>query len=573
MNQTADVRGTRFALPAFVATAIAALLFLALPAAASAVDFSLTINEEGSGSGTVECEVEAVVEPCEAEYEEGTELVVLAEADEGSEFVEFYGDCGPLFCELTMDEDHVVNVVFEEELVFFPLFIEENGTGSGTVECEVEGGPEECEAEYLEGTQLVLIAEPEEGSEFVEWTGECDTVVGNECEIEMDAEKSVEVTFDAEPEEFALTIEEEGTGEGEVVCEAQEGPQPCVEIYPAGTELILIAQAKLGSEFKAWEGECDNIVGNECEVEMDEDKTVQVVFDSENPTEEFELEVEVTGNGDVDSSPAGILNCRESSGDCEDEYAEGTEVTLTATPDVGNQFEGWTGCDSEPSGNCKVTMDEAKLVEAEFAPIPTEEFELEVEVTGNGDVDSSPAGILNCRESSGDCEDEYAEGTEVTLTATPDVGNQFEGWTGCDSEPAANKCKVTIDEAKLVEAEFAPIPTEEFELEVEVIGNGKVDSSPAGILNCRESSGDCEDEYAEGTEVTLTATPDVGNQVRRLDRLRLRTGGEQMQSDDRRSEARRSRIRSDPDRRIRTGSRSHRQRQSRLQPSRDPQLP
>ncbi len=262
--------------------------------------------------------------------------------------------------------------------------------------------------------------------------------------------------------------------------------------------MTLTATADANNQFEGWTG-CDSEPSGNCKVTMDEAKLVEAEF-APIPTEEFELEVEVTGNGDVDSSPAGILNCRESSGDCEDEYAEGTEVTLTATPDVGNQFEGWTGCDSEPSGNCKVTMDEAKLVEAEFAPIPTEEFELEVEVTGNGDVDSSPAGILNCRESSGDCSDEYTEGTEVTLTATADANNQFEGWTGCDSEPAANKCKVTIDEAKFVEAEFAPI---ERTLTVNTAGTG------SGTVTC--DGGECEASYPHGTEVTLAASADSGS--------------------------------------------------------------
>jgi hypothetical protein len=46
-------------------------------------------------------------------------------------------------------------------------------------------------------------------------------------------------------------------------------------------------------------------------------------------------------------------------------------VTLTATAAVGSAFGGWTGTgvDCPDTGNCVVTMDEAKSVEAEFCLI------------------------------------------------------------------------------------------------------------------------------------------------------------------------------------------------------------
>ena len=121
---------TRFVITVIVSAAAA--LVLALPAVASAAEFSLTIEEPGTGTGTVECEVESEpAEPCEAEYPEGTKLIVLATADEGSEFVDFSGDCGPLECELTMDEDHTVVILFEEEeLEEVPLTVETFGTGT-----------------------------------------------------------------------------------------------------------------------------------------------------------------------------------------------------------------------------------------------------------------------------------------------------------------------------------------------------------------------------------------------------------------------------------------------------------
>src|SRR4249919_478476 len=103
-----------------VATSIVAVVALALvsvlPASASAAEKQLTIQFAGSGSGSVKCEVEGEVglKTCASKYPEGTELMLVPEAGAGSEFVEFKGDCGPILCFLTMDEDHTAVAVFDK---------------------------------------------------------------------------------------------------------------------------------------------------------------------------------------------------------------------------------------------------------------------------------------------------------------------------------------------------------------------------------------------------------------------------------------------------------------------------
>jgi Divergent InlB B-repeat domain/Collagen triple helix repeat (20 copies) len=53
----------------------------------------------------------------------------------------------------------------------------------------------------------------------------------------------------------------------------------------------------------------------------------------------------------------------------------------------------------------------------------------------------------------------------------------------------------------------------EYELDVGVTGDGKVDAASGAISGCRESSGTCSGEYEENSTVTLTATPDEHNQL------------------------------------------------------------
>jgi hypothetical protein len=68
------------------------------------------------------------------------------------------------------------------------------------------------------------------------------------------------------------------------------------------------------------------------------------------------------GSGTVTSNPAGI-NC---GGDCQQSYASGTEVTLTAAPAADSTFAGWGGACSGTGTTCTVTMDESRSVTAAF---------------------------------------------------------------------------------------------------------------------------------------------------------------------------------------------------------------
>lgn len=80
-------------------------------------------------------------------------------------------------------------------------------------------------------------------------------------------------------------------------------------------------------------------------------------------TTTYNLTVTKTGNGTgtVTSSPAGI-NC---GSDCSGTYNQNALVTLTATPDAGSTFDGWSGA-CTGTGQCTVTMDTAKDVAATF---------------------------------------------------------------------------------------------------------------------------------------------------------------------------------------------------------------
>jgi cellulase/cellobiase CelA1 len=68
-----------------------------------------------------------------------------------------------------------------------------------------------------------------------------------------------------------------------------------------------------------------------------------------------------TGGGTVTSAPAGI-SC---GGDCTESYPAGTVVELSASPDAGSVFAGWSGA-CTGTGACIVTMDADRSVTAAF---------------------------------------------------------------------------------------------------------------------------------------------------------------------------------------------------------------
>ncbi len=78
------------------------------------------------------------------------------------------------------------------------------------------------------------------------------------------------------------------------------------------------------------------------------------------------LKVFKTGLGTVTSRPSGVA-CGT---DCQQQFAPGTLVTLTAVPDDNSRFAGWTGATCSGT-TCTVTMDQARDIGAAFEPVAT----------------------------------------------------------------------------------------------------------------------------------------------------------------------------------------------------------
>lgn len=165
------------------------------------------------------------------------------------------------------------------------------------------------------------------------------------------------------------------------------------------------------------------------------------------------LTVTTSGKGNVSSSPSGI-NCGSAifATSCSYDFAEGAQVTLTASPGFAfGSTVSWTGapgCSTGPT--CTVTMTGDESVGVAFSlQAPPSSAQLDVGVIGGqngplGTITSNPAGI-DCGVGASVCYWSFPVGAQVTLTATADasVGATFSGWSGGGCS-GTDTCTVTI---------------------------------------------------------------------------------------------------------------------------------
>lgn len=353
------------------------------------------------------------------------------------------------------------------EISIIRMRFSKEGAGTGTVtddrpslgiRSEIDCGPV-CTsdwADYVGGSSVTLSETADSGTAFMGWTGSC-VGADDHCTLTVGPGAAVTAKFlpilsvvKAGAGKGTVTAVPDGVGSSDIYCGTACTSDSAVYADTAAVTVNAVADA--GNIFTGWSGACSGEVP--CIVTMDAPKTVWAYF---KPLHRLSLTKTGTGRGTVTESPPlkGVnsdINCGTGCSFDTADYREGDEVTLVASPNPGNTFTGWSGGCSGTGLTCTVTMDAAKSVTANF--IPYLRLSVTKDGAGEGTISRSLPGISCGTACSPDSAD-YSFNTDVTLTATPNEGNNFAGWTGCDSvNLALGTCTVKIDAATTVTANF-----------------------------------------------------------------------------------------------------------------------
>ncbi len=138
---------------------------------------------------------------------------------------------------------------------------------------------------------------------------------------------------------------------------------------------------------------------------------------------EYELTVTTRGRGEIEINPE------------KEEYREGEEVTLIATPDQDWYLNEWKGNHTGTSQETTITMDQNKEITAHFQEV-SRNHTLTINIEGEGETTPEEGTHT------------YTEGTEITLIATPDQDWYFNKWTGDIEETKTRTTRTSINENK-----------------------------------------------------------------------------------------------------------------------------
>lgn len=237
----------------------------------------------------------------------------------------------------------------------------------------------------------------------------------------------------------------------------------------AGTEVTLSATANSGYHFVAWVENGQTVSSN--------NPYTFTVNSSHTLNAKFERLYTVT----VGSTAGGTATGGGT-------YTEGDTVTLTATPNTGYRFVGWV----DQSGQ-SVSSDNPFTFVATSDSTLTAKFEqvytVTVNVSGNGTATADKTTAT--------------AGETVTLTATPNSGYHFDGWS-------------VVSGAVTIQNDQFTMPAGNVEIQAIFDRNsngGSSDPTYSITLPSRVIGGELKlsRRYAEkGETVTLTATPDAG---------------------------------------------------------------
>ncbi len=249
------------------------------------------------------------------------------------------------------------------------------------------------------------------------------------------------------------------TGEGTVTASGIDCGDDCSEGYPANTTITLKAQATPNAEFIQWGGDCGDNFELELTLPITNNLNCTALFESRS-FPEHTITVNKTGSGNGSLSLTVNNQTTTCQPNCTQTVAHQSQITLQAISDSTSRFVGFfgQGCGSS------LFLTEDRVCEARFEPLPYYTLTVTKSGQGSGRV-TSDVGQLDCGDH---CIRSYRSNTSVILTAVPDLGSTFLGWSQ-DCNSATTKASVNLYHNTICVAQFGIAGTPQLTLDQPLI--------------------------------------------------------------------------------------------------------
>lgn len=377
---------------------------------------------------------------------------------------------------LTFDGNEAVVATFAQEHYTLTIHVVDP-TGHPITQGAVKATPPTHSLGYLYGETTTLTATASPGWTFQGWSGSLSGANPKQNLI-FDGNEVVTATF--APLHYALEIlvvDEHGAPVTGGMVQTTNPANPLG--YIEGETATLTATVSPGWTFQGWSGDLTGTAPTQL-LTFDDNKQVVAIFTQNHYTIQTN-----TLNDQGEPAATGVISFSQPAAPAG--YVYGEVVTVTATPNAGWAFINWSGSLVGFSNPITLMVDGNEIINAFFGQVQYT-LSLQTNDPAGGTVLANPL-------------DPYVHGQVVTITASPNPGWRFDGWSG-DLTGAVNPTTLLIDANKAVTAAFTPI---QYHLTIDIVG-GQDDPGGAVIVTPLKAF------YSYNEEVTLTAVPAVGYQ-------------------------------------------------------------
>ena len=316
-----------------------------------------------------------------------------------------------------------------------------------------------------EGQILAVQAVSEAGYTFEGWSDEVDD---NPRAITVTEDIALFATYEA----AEYTVSVSAGSNGSVAVNGVVGDYTATLAY--GTVLTIEAEADTDYEFGQWS---DGNTDNPRTVTVTGPVALAAAF--QEAVQYFSVSIAAGANGSV--------SVNGTPGDYSQSVAEGTVLTLVATPDEGYSFTGWSDSNTDNPRTLTVTGNVSLTSAYEEA---TQYFNVSISAGQNGTV--SVNGVV------GNYTQSVAEGTVLTVQAIPNTGYNFTSWSDGNTD---NPRTLTVTGDITL--------TSSYEEAVQYY-NVSVSAGSNGSVSVNGVAGDYSQTVIEGTVLTIEANPETG---------------------------------------------------------------